>query len=387
MVDKTDILSSRKRGRMAGKYQSLPVMIRFFMIAVVFPTLMAIFYYLFMASDIYVAEAKYAIRSSSGSSSTGLLDSIMGPSGGSDYSNEDGYIVRDYILSRDMLEELDQRLNLRQHYAAIENDTIVRLGHEVSVEDFLEYYQDITEVIIDPTSDISTIRVRAFDAVLAKNIAENILQLSEQLVNKMSDRIVTDSLKFAQTEVNQSEARVKAASAAVTAFRSRSHSIDPGQETSAVLGIVTGLESSLAQARAELIEGQSVMRSDSPQVKNLSARVNALEKQVKSERKRLISEGESKYDYTRLIDNYEPLVLEQRLAEQRYTSALTSLEVARADAQRKQRYLIAFVKPKTPDEPIEPEKLMMIITILIGCSLFYGISGLVWAAIKDHMRI
>lgn len=368
-------------------YRALPAMLRIFILVVIIPTLIAIYYYLFIASDIYIAEAKYAIRSSSGSPTAGLLDTIMGSAGGSDYSNEDGYIVREYILSRDMLEILDQRLQMKQHYASYENDFIARLGDDVSIEDFVEYYQDMVEVIIDPTSDITTILVRSFDPIMAKQIADNILELSEQLVNQMSDRIINDSLRFAQTDVNRSEARVKDASSAVTKFRSTSHSIDPGQETSAVLGIVTSLESTLAQARAELIEVESFMRTDSPQVRSIRSRVNALKQQVINERKRLMSDGEYKYDYTRLIDSYEPLALEQRLAEQRYTSALTLLEVARAEAQRKQRYLIAFVTPKIPEEPVEPEKVIMIITIFLGCSLFYGISGLIWAAIKDHMRI
>lgn len=367
-------------------FRSLPAMFKIFILIVVIPTIISTYYYLFIASDIYVAEAKYAIRSSSGSSAAGLLDTIIG-AGSSDYSNEDGYIVREYILSRDMLEILEQRLQMKQHYASYENDFIARLEDDVSIEDFVEYYQDMVEVIIDPTSDITTILVRSFDPIMAKQIADNILELSEQLVNQMSDRIINDSLRFAQTDVSRSEARVKDASSAVTKFRSTSHSINPGQETSAVLGIVTSLESTLAQARAELLEVESFMRTDSPQVRSIRSRVNALKQQVINERKRLMSDGEYKYDYTRLIDSYEPLALEQRLAEQRYTSALTLLEVARAEAQRKQRYLIAFVTPKIPEEPVEPEKVIMIITIFLGCSLFYGISGLIWAAIKDHMRI
>lgn len=381
------ITANSRIGEKLAFYRRLPAMLQIFVFVVIIPTLMASYYYLIIASDIYISEAKFAIRSSSGNATAGFLDTVMGSTGGTDYSNEDGYIVREYILSRDMLEVLEQRLQMNQHYSSHDNDFISRLNNDVSIEDFVEYYQEMVEVIIDPTADISTLVVRSFSPIMSKQIAENILELSEQLVNKMSERMVSDSLKFAQSELDKSEARVKDASSAVTKFRDTSHSIDPGQETSAVLGIVTELESSLAQARAELIEAESFMHKDSPQVKSIRSRVQALNEQVKSERKRLMSDGESKYDYTRLIDSYEPLVLEQRLSEQRYTSALTSLELARAEAQTKQRYLVSFVKPKLPEEPLEPDKVIMIITIFIGSSLFYGISSLVWAAIKDHMRI
>ncbi len=111
------------------------------------------------------------------------------------------------------------------------------------------------------------------------------------------------------------------------------------------------------------------------------------EKQATEERKRLASGEGSTLDYTKLIDNYAPLALEQELSKLRYTSALTSLEVARIEAQSKQRYLISFVQPNLPDEATEPERLHAILVIFFGLCIIYAISGLVWAAIKDHMRI
>ena len=97
-----------------------------------------------------------------------------------------------------------------------------------------------------------------------------------------------------------------------------------------MLSIVTELEGQLAAARAELGERESYMRPDSAPVRQLRARVTALSQQVKDERARLANESGA--DLTRLIEGYEPLQLDHQLAQQRYSSALTSLELARADA-------------------------------------------------------
>ena len=75
------------------------------------------------------------------------------------------------------------------------------------------------------------------------------------------------------------------------------------------------------------------------------------------------------------------------MAKEFYTSALSSLELARAEARRKQRYLLPFVEPIISDEAVEPERLYAISAIFIMLLLAYAIGGLVWAAIKDHMRI
>ena len=75
------------------------------------------------------------------------------------------------------------------------------------------------------------------------------------------------------------------------------------------------------------------------------------------------------------------------LAKQRYASTLTSLEAARAEAQRKQRYLLSFVQPQVPDEALLPERFKSTLILFLELCLIYSIGALVWAAIKDHMRL
>lgn len=367
-------------------YADKPAALRLFLLVVVLPTLIAAFYYAFIASDIYIAESRYAVRTSDQSSaSMGFLDTVM--SGGlSDSPNEDATIVRDYIHSRDMMAILDEQLGIREHYQSDDIDALSRLDPEASREDFLEYYQEKIDIQIDTATNITTLEVRAFNPETARRMSEIIIGESEKLVNRLSDRIVEDTLSFARNEVDKAEDRVRQASNALTKFRSETQSINPDEETSAVLGIITGLETKLAEARAELSEAKGFMQPDSTQVKILEGRVRALQQQIQQERRRLASEGSAR-DYTRLIDEYQPLMIEQDLAKQRYESALTSLEIARSEAQRKQRYLLPFVAPQNPDEAMEPDRSKAVLIVFLVLCLIYGIGGLVWAAIKDHMRL
>ena len=358
--------------------------LRPFLIMVGFPTVLTGLYYGVVASDIFVSETRYAIRTGEQAPATGLLASMLGPAA-TTRAGDDASIVRDYILARDMLDELDRRLDLRGHYAADTVDSLSRLRPGATEEEFLEYYRERIEVEVETGTDITVLRVRAFDAETARKIASEIIELSERLVNRMSERITDDTLRFARGELGQAEALVRQTNQAVSQFRNESRSIDPGEETSAVLSIITALEGQLAEANTALLEAESVMHSDSVQVKTLRNRVSALTQQVDSERARLASEGGS--DLTRLIDGYAPLMLDQELAQHRYTSALASLEVARVDAQRKQRYLIPFVKPALPDEAIEPERAMNTLIVFFAASLIYGIGALILASVYDHMGL
>ena len=358
--------------------------VRPFLIMVGLPTLLTGFYYGLAASDVFVSETRYAIRTGEQAPATGLLASMLGPTA-TTRAGDDASVVRDYILARDMLDELDRRLDLRGHYTTASVDILSRLWPDATEEEFLEYYRDKVEVEVETGTDITVLRVRAFEAEMARRVAGEIIELSERLVNRMSERITDDTLRFARRELTQAETLIRDANQAITRFRNESRSIDPGEETAAVLSIVTALESQLAGSKAELLEMESIMHSESVQVKTLQNRVAALTQQVESERGRLASEGGS--DLTRLIDGYAPLLLEQELAQHRYSSALASLEVARADAQRKQRYLIPFVKPALPDEAIEPERIMNTLIVFFAASLIYGIGALMLASIYDHMGL
>ena len=360
------------------------VILRPFLIMVGIPTALTGLYYGVVASDVFVSETRYAIRTGEQAPVTGLLANMLGPAA-TTRAGDDASIVRDYILARDMLDELDRRLDLRAHYEAASADILSRLWPGATEEEFLEYYRDRVEVEVEAGTDITVLKVRAFDAEMAQKVAGAIIELSERLVNRMSERITDDTLRFARRELAQAETLIREANQAITRFRNESRSIDPGEETAAVLSIVTALEGQLAGAKAELLETESIMHSDSVQVKTLKNRVAALTQQVESERARLASEGGS--DLTRLIDGYAPLLLEQELAQHRYSSALASLEVARADAQRKQRYLIPFVKPALPDEAIEPERIMNTLIVFFAASLIYGIGALMLASVYDHMGL
>ncbi len=360
-------------------------LVRSFCLFVLLPTLIGSIYFGVVASDRYVAEARYAIRTGAQAPGVGFLENVLGSGSLGTSTGDDAEIVRGYILSHDMLAALQKRTDIRAHYGSTEVDWLSRLRADASKEDLLEYFRDRVEVVIDAETNISTLRVGAFDREMAWSIAQHLLELSERLVNEMSERITEDTLRFARDELDRTETQVRTASTGLTRFRKDSLSIDPGQEAAAVLGIITVLETQLASSRAELVQTRSVMRDKSPQVQNLKFRVAALVHQVAEERERLANTHST--DLTSLIDLYQPLMLEQELARQRYGSALTSLEAARAEAQRQERYLIAFVAPQLPDEATEPRRAWMVATVFACALLIYAIGGLAWSAIKDHVGL
>ena len=346
------------------------------------PTLLAVIYFGFIASDVYVSESRFSIQSATGGGSTGLeaLVSVPIVSGG----GKEVMVVTDYVESQDMMLKIQEKLDIKSHFSDESIDPLSRLHADATQEEMLEYFRDHVHMLRDSQSDVITLTTRAYDPETAQQIAKIVIELSERLVNIMSARMEDDALQTAKSEVALAEKKVKAASASVTAFRRTSSSLNPAAESSALLGIVSGLESRLVETQALLSEKLDYIREDSPEIITLKNRIRAISRQMRLERGRLAG-GDSDYEMGGLIETYQPLILDQELATQQYASALSSLELARIEAQRQKQYLVTFILPSLPDEAVEPDRINRIITVMVFSFLVYLLFGLMWSALKDHI--
>lgn len=357
-------------------------MLRTLALVVGIPTLLATLYFGGLASDIYVSEARFAIRSAKGGTGlSGLAAALASPvvsSGG-----QESMVVADYVHSADMLDQIQDALDIRQHYSHGTIDFLARLDSDATREELLAYFREHVDLVYDQTSGVVTVRTRAYEADMARQIARFIIDRSEVLVNEMSNRMEDDAIQTARAELDRAVENLRGASTGLTQFRNVNASLNPASESSALLQMVADLESKLIEARTELGEKSAYMREDSPEIVSLKNRISALTRQLGLEKGRVVGGGGQ--EMSALIEDYQPLALELEIAQQQYTSALASLELARREAQRKKQYLVTFITPNLPDEATEPRRLMKILEVMVFSLLTYAIGGLIWSATKDHI--
>ena len=109
--------------------------------------------------------------------------------------------------------------------------------------------------------------------------------------------------------------------------------------------------------------------------------IRALELQISKERKTIAGNGQA---LGSLLATYDRLTLERELAVKSLTSALTSLENARQEAQRQQLYLERIVEPNLPDQPEYPERLLLILAVTVTSLTVYFILRKVSAMVLEH---
>lgn len=356
---------------------------RLFFCVVVLPTIVSIVYYGFLASDVYISESRFIIRSpDKPAPSAASLTSILKGTGMS-RSQDDAYAVADYILSRDALKQIDETLSFRKQVSRPEIDSISRfsgLGWDDSFEALHRYYQKQIGIHQESASPTTTLVVRAFSADDAKRINELLLTLSERLVNEMSERARGDMIRFAASEVAQAEQKAKDASVALSRYRDMQGVIDPEQQAVVQLATIGRLQETLISLRTQLIQLQTFTK-DNPQIPALKKQIESIQQEIASETAKVAGGNRS---LSGKAVEFKLLALDREFADRQLATALASLEQARASAQRQQLYLERVVQPNQPDYPVEPRRARNIfITFVLGC-ITWGILSLLLAGVREH---
>jgi capsular polysaccharide transport system permease protein len=351
-----------------------------FISTVCLPTLVAALYLFLVAAPQFTSEARFLVRGrqQAPSGSIGEMMSQAGFKAGS----EDAMGIRDYLRSHDAVGALRSKLDLVAMYRRPEADWFARLWwSQPAAERLLDYYNSMVVPEYDTSSGITTLRVRAFRAEDARDIAGELLSLSEGLVNKLNQRLQEDSLRVAREEVERAEGRVNSTQARVTSFRERERQLDPGRSSTLTVETIGRLEGQLIQARAEMTEAQTFARGDNQRLLQLRNRVDALTRQVADERLRLASANTG---VTQQVGEYELLSTERELARTQLASANAAMERALADAQRQQIFILRLVEPNLAERPLYPKAAQSVLYLFICLSVLYGISTLLLAGMREH---
>lgn len=354
-----------------------------FLMVVVLPTLLAVIYFLLIATPRYVSEARFIVRAANQSQPSAIGVALQGV--GLSTTQSDAFAVHEYIKSRDALRELGRRFEV----AAILNppgadafSRYPRLWDSRGEEGLYKGFNRFVVVGFDSTTGISTLRVEAFRAEDARQLNQALLAGGEQLVNRLNDRAMGDAVSEARTARDEARARLTDVQQQLTAFRNREGFIDPeiaARESSSLIG---GLMATVAQLRAD--RAQLVGEApQSPQLPTLDGRIAAYERQIAAERAKVAGASTS---LAPRVGIYSDLELQRELADRELTQATAALLSAQQEARRQRLYLDRIVNPNLPDKPTQPRRWTAILTIFASAMLIYGVGWLVWAGVREHRQ-
>jgi len=167
-------------------------------------------YWLLIASDRYLSEAIVVVEDATlvgaaPTSGSSLLSALAGGQG-----RTDQMVLQNYLLSNDMLLDLDKQLDLRSHYSGWSHDPFSRLFFKnMSQERFLEYYLSRVTVVYDDYTGQVTIQAQAFDPVMAHAITALLVEKGEAYINDMEHQIAAAQVAFLEADVERWQQKSK----------------------------------------------------------------------------------------------------------------------------------------------------------------------------------
>ena len=352
-----------------------------FWLFVVLPTIVLAIYYGFIASDVYTSESKFVIRSPNQRSASGIgmvLQNI-----GFNASSDDSYLVRDYLSSRDAVQNLKAKLDIQTKYSAKSVDVVSRFGtiKEPTFENFYEYFNKKVKVVYDPASSISSLQIEAYTAKDAQNINEELLKMSEEVINRINNNAKNDILVASEKEVQEAQEVSAKAAEALAKYRVKNDVFNPEGQSAIVLQEISKLQDALIQAETQLTQAREIT-PENPQIKAMETRIKSLKKSI-ADKSKLVT-GPSDISFSNRSVEYQRLQLEKELADKQLASAMATYEQSKNDFNKKPLYLERLAMPSLPDEATKPKRFKNVVSGFVFGLLLWGVVRLFVAGVREH---
>lgn len=347
-------------------------------------TVLATVYWTLIASDRYVSEAHIMIQRTElpGVGATdlgGLLSGITNTG-----NRTDQLVLRDHLLSIDMLKKLDARLHLRAHYSDWHRDPLSRLWfRDEPIEKFHDYFLTRLRIDLDDYTGGLVVDAQAYDPKTAQAIVNTMVQEGEAFMNENDHRLVAAQVRFLEGEVERTHERNERARQAVLAFQNKAGLISPEDSVRQIAGIVAQLQSRRATLQTQLATLQSYLVPNHPDVVSLRQQIQAVEAQMANEQARITSP--SGPSLNRTAERFQRLQQEASFSQALYQTTLAALEKGRIDAMRTVKKVSLLQSPTLPEYAAQPKRLYNSLVFGVLAFLLAGVTLLLIAIVRDHI--
>ncbi|MDF2233865.1 hypothetical protein P2H44_14990 [Albimonas sp. CAU 1670] len=361
-----------------------------FLALVAAPSGVAGWYLNTVAADQYASQVSFAVRSLDGGLPSPLTEFL---GGASDSTAGDSEMLFEYLQSQPLVEKVQSEVDLVELYNRPEADWLFSMGRDRTIEEMVEYWNRAVTVSYDTGAGIIYVEARAFRAEDAQDVAEAVLSASDTLINGLSTGARQDAVRYAQRDLEEAEERIRRTRLALQEFRSAQGTADIGSDITQQMALISQLRSARSEAVAEFDSRKDLLGANSPTLSALRRRIESLDAQIAAEEARIASaptaDGSPALPSARptlaeAAGEQERLQVELELATNMYTAAQASLEAARAEARRTQRYLATHIHPTLAQEAEYPRRITWTVAVFVGLLLVWSILLLIVGSIRDR---
>ena len=297
----------------------------------------------------------------------------------------DARIVEEYIRSNAMVEGLRERYGFEEAYSRFSLDPFSFLSANADHETATRFWRGKVRVMHDAASQSATVEVSAFTPEDSLRLSQGVLTLSEELVNRISDRAMDDLMAAADREIERKREEYEAARDRLAEYQGQRFSgVDVATPAQQAMALVGSIDTQLAETRTELATMSQTYQPDAPQLTGLRREIAALEaERARAVQRAMSTPGEQASG--RQIEA-QAVLMDYEFAQQAYVTALQAAESVRRQSINDRKYVVAYVPPREPEQSNWWSRLGNVFAVLIGAALLWGVGALIYSIIRDHME-
>ena len=344
--------------------------------------ILATVYWLLIASDRYVSEANVIIqRTDLITGQTFDFSTLLAGVGSG--NRPDQLLLREHLLSVDMLRKLDAALDLRAHYSDESKDPISRMWFkDASIEWFHRHYRSRVVIEFDDYAGVLRIKAHGYDPQTAQAITRFLVEGGERFMNQIAHELAQAQVSFLTTQLALVHDRLTQARRTILEFQNRKGMVSPQAAAESIAAIVANLEAKRSEIQTQLSSLPAKLVPDHPNIVMLNKSLSAVESQISHEKAKLASTSGKTLNLT--LDEYQRLEMEVTFAQDVYKTALIALEKGRMDATRTLKKVSVLQAPTFPEYPLEPQRIYNAVVTLLFAFLFVGVVKLLEGIVLDH---
>lgn len=375
-IAKTPVAPPARPARMKPRHYGMVIS---FCVVVILPLIVAGWYLYTRAADQYASYVGFSVRSEGTAGPADLMGGLGTLVGAN--STTDADILFKFIQSRDLVERVNNRLDLREIWSKAPDDPVFRFRGGGTLEDLAREWDRKVRIHFD--TGMIDLRILAFDPNDAQAIALAILEEGGILVNELNDIAREDALRYARQELERAEERLREARADLSAFRNEYQLVDPAADVQGQVGVVASLQQQLAEQLVSLGLLRANAQDNDPRIAQTQLRIDVIREQIDAERQKFGS-ADGSVALSDLVGRFETLSVDRQFAETSYTAALAAYEAARAEAMRQSRYLAPYIRPTLAQDAEFPERETLMAMIAGFLMLLWIIGTLVFYSLRDR---
>jgi capsular polysaccharide transport system permease protein len=350
------------------------------------PVLFSAIYFYTIARDRYVTRSDFVIRKAEDAANAdgSALGSLLGRS--SQLSLEDARFLKTYLQSPQVLADLSRSYDLDRAYARNEKDPFAGIKPGLSPEKRLVFFKKQVAVGLDEISGAIVLRTVGLNPRSSFDLNRFMLAKSEQFVNRLNQDISLKQLDFAEAELARARANLeKAKNRLINYQNANAVVIDPKGEAGLATAAISKLQERLVDRKVELATLKRQYKDPKePEVLAVADEIRELQQQIAQERRALVSRDG--LNLNRKAAEVVKLESDVSFATDAYKLALTSVEKARVESKRQQKFMALLSAPQMPEDPDNNWRTKGFITVAAGCLVAFSLTKFVLGMQASHRQ-